>query len=204
MRRILFIAGLLACTSAFATTNLPMTCNSAAVAAACPGDSWTTAPGADGKYVAVSGKGVIDWKDASAIDLVRVCPSDITAGTACPVARISVAKTLAASAVVAPPETTRVVTFTWSAPNTDTNGGALPASDITGYSLSWNYAVGGDVNNVALEANAVTYTTQVQTKRLCAMVTVLAKGGQNSTAELCKDPPTLAKVPSAPSNFNFN
>lgn len=204
MKRILVAASILACCVSFealATANLPMVCNSAAVAGVCPGDSWTTALGAPGKYVAVSGKGVIDWKDALATDLLRVCPSDIAAGAVCPVARVNLSKALAATAVVDP---LRKVTFTWGAPTVDVSGAPLPAGDITGYSLSWNYAIGGDVNNIPLSPTLLTYSTQVQSKRICARVTVLGKGGENVTPELCKDPPTTAQIPAPPTNFSFS
>lgn len=202
MKRLLFISGLIACCAASfaeAVPNLPMTCRTAAVAAACPGDSWITAPGAAGKYVAVGGKGVIDWAAALPADLIRVCPSDIVPGAVCPVARVSIAKSLAAT-TDAP--TSWLITYSWDAVAKDENGISLPVGEITGYALSWNYEVGGDVKNVNL-GNVLSYTTTVDYKPVCARVAAIGKTAVgNVTGELCISPkPGIIIVPGIPTNF---
>lgn len=202
MKQFAFFLVLSALTlGAYAIPNMPMVCKTAAVATLCPGDSWTTAPGAPGKYVAVTAKGVIDWSAALPADLVRVCPSDVSPGTACPVARVSLAKSLAAT-TDAPK--TWTVTYSWDAVTKDETGAALPAGEITGYALSWNYEVGGDVKNVNVP-NVLTYTATVDYKPICARVAAIGKSAVgNATPELCIAPmPGAVIVPGIPTNFKI-
>lgn len=178
--------------------NLPLSCSGPLAAdGRCPETSYQYVGGKPGLRVATP-SGVWElWENLSDTSPVRVCPADITPGTLCAVARVTVPRVQASLA--SGPAPTHPVRITWVPPTQAVDGTPLPAGEILGYTVSWRLPPNG-VGTPIKVGNVTEYRFAAPPTEICFGVEVEGKSAlSDSTPWVCVTPGARKLTPLPPS-----
>lgn len=196
-----FVLLVLIATEIQATPNLPLSCKAALGSdKKCAEANYQYVPGKSGLLIATPSGVWSPWETLSASDDVRVCPRDITPGTACPVNRITVDKSLAAVEIPAPANVR--ITYRWDAVTLDDKGALLPPGEIVGYQLTWWMHTTPSQMQTINTGNVTSFTLTAPQGVVCAALVAEGKSAvSDSTSNLCLDPVAKVIKPASPVGF---
>lgn len=193
---------LLASPVAFSVPNLPLSCGAPlGTDLKCPEASYQYVPGRNGLLIATPSGVWTKWENLNDQSLVRVCPTDMAAGSPCPVARVTVPRVQAASEGSAP--ATYPVRILWTPPSQAVGNVPLPAGEIVGYSLSWRVPPTSIPTEIKL-GNVTEYLFQAPGSEICFALAAEGKSAfSDASPWVCVTPGQRKLVPLPPSEVRI-